>query len=100
MLHGKKMRRGRRTGRVLGPRTWRRTRTSPTPTRPMSPSDNPFHPWLLGMRTAMEMLLTGDAISGTEAAAGLRQPRRARRRARRVLRAALWDQEAGRPGGP
>jgi len=39
------------------------------PTRLMSPPDNQFHPWLLGMRTAMEMLLTGDAISGTEAAA-------------------------------
>lgn len=39
------------------------------PTRLMSPPDNQFHPWLLGMRTAMEMFLTGDAISGTEAAA-------------------------------
>ena len=35
----------------------------------MSPPDNQFHPWLLGMRRAMEMYLTGDAISGTEAAA-------------------------------
>jgi enoyl-CoA hydratase len=39
------------------------------PTRLMSPPDNQFHPWLMGMRAAMEMLLTGDAISGTEAAA-------------------------------
>lgn len=39
------------------------------PTRLMSPPDNQFHPWLMGMRTAMEMFLTGDAISGTEAAA-------------------------------
>jgi enoyl-CoA hydratase len=39
------------------------------PTRLMSPPDNQFHPWLLGMRAAMEMFLTGDAISGTEAAA-------------------------------
>ncbi len=39
------------------------------PTRLMSPPDNQFHPWLLGMRTAMEMFLTGDAISGAEAAA-------------------------------
>jgi enoyl-CoA hydratase len=39
------------------------------PTRLMSPPDNQFHPWLMGMRTAMEMLLTGDAISGMEAAA-------------------------------
>jgi len=35
----------------------------------MSPPDNQFHPWLVGMRTAMEMFLTGDAISGSEAAA-------------------------------
>src|SRR4030095_7086830 len=39
------------------------------PTRLMSPPDNQFHPWLLGMRTAMEMFLTGDAITRTEAAA-------------------------------
>jgi enoyl-CoA hydratase len=39
------------------------------PTRLMSPPDNQFHPWLLGMRTAMEMFLTGDAITGDEAAA-------------------------------
>lgn len=30
--------------------------------------DMHFHPWLLGMRKAMEMMLTGDSISGTEAA--------------------------------
>jgi enoyl-CoA hydratase len=39
------------------------------PTRLMSPPDNQFHPWLMGMRTAMEMFLTGDSITGTEAAA-------------------------------
>src|SRR5262249_37732226 len=39
------------------------------PTGLMSPADNQFHPWLLGMRTAMEMFLTGDAITGVEAAA-------------------------------
>jgi enoyl-CoA hydratase/carnithine racemase len=39
------------------------------PTRLMSPPDNQFHPWLMGLRTAMEMFLTGDAISGTDAAA-------------------------------
>lgn len=38
------------------------------PVRLMSPPDNQFHPWLMGMRNAMEMYLTGDAISGTEAA--------------------------------
>lgn len=31
--------------------------------------DMHFHPWLLGMRLGMEMLLTGDSISGEEAAA-------------------------------
>ena len=30
--------------------------------------DMHFHAWLLGMRTAMEMMLTGDSISGVEAA--------------------------------
>ncbi len=29
--------------------------------------DMQFHPWLVGMRKGMEMLLTGDAISGREA---------------------------------
>ena len=29
--------------------------------------DMQFHPWLMGMRTAMEMMVTGDSISGTEA---------------------------------
>ncbi len=38
------------------------------PTRLMSPPDMQFHPWLVGMRAAMEMMLTGDAISGREAA--------------------------------
>ena len=38
------------------------------PVRLMSPPDNQFHPWLMGMRDAMEMMLTGDAISGREAA--------------------------------
>ena len=27
-----------------------------------------FHAWFLGMRTAMEMMITGDALSGVEAA--------------------------------
>jgi enoyl-CoA hydratase len=30
--------------------------------------DMHFHPWLVGMRMAMEMMLTGDSISGVEAA--------------------------------
>ena len=30
--------------------------------------DMHFHPWLVGMRKAMEMMLTGDSISGTDAA--------------------------------
>ena len=36
--------------------------------RSMSPPDNQFFPWLFGMRNAMEMMLTGTAISGIEAA--------------------------------
>ena len=36
--------------------------------RSMSPPDNQFFPWLLGMRNAMEMMLTGESISGEEAA--------------------------------
>jgi enoyl-CoA hydratase len=36
--------------------------------RSMSPPDNQFFPWMIGMRNAMEMMLTGNAISGTEAA--------------------------------
>jgi enoyl-CoA hydratase len=39
------------------------------PVRLMSPPDMQFHPWLLGMRPAMEAMLTGDAMSGIEAAA-------------------------------
>ncbi len=38
------------------------------PVRLMSPPDNQFHPWLMGMRNAMEMMLTGDGITGAEAA--------------------------------
>ena len=30
--------------------------------------DMQFHAWFIGMRTAMEMMVTGDAISGVEAA--------------------------------
>ncbi|MDB5453390.1 MAG: enoyl-CoA hydratase [Caulobacteraceae bacterium] len=37
------------------------------PVRGMSPPDNQFHPWLCGLRPAMEMMLTGDAIDGREA---------------------------------
>jgi enoyl-CoA hydratase/carnithine racemase len=38
------------------------------PVRLMSPPDMQYHPWLLGMRRAMELMLTGDAMSGREAA--------------------------------
>src|SRR3954470_6208369 len=31
--------------------------------------DNQFHAWFMGMRTAMEMMITGDSISGVEAVA-------------------------------
>ena len=37
------------------------------PVRTMSPPDNQYHAWLIGMRAAMEVMLTGDAISGLEA---------------------------------
>ncbi|HYM29731.1 MAG TPA: enoyl-CoA hydratase-related protein [Candidatus Cybelea sp.] len=37
------------------------------PVRLMSPPDMQFHPWLMGLRDAMEMMLTGDSISGAEA---------------------------------
>ncbi|HEX4302104.1 MAG TPA: enoyl-CoA hydratase-related protein [Rhizomicrobium sp.] len=37
------------------------------PVRMMSPPDNQFHAWLCGLRPAMEMMLTGDAMSGSEA---------------------------------
>jgi enoyl-CoA hydratase len=33
----------------------------------MSAPDMQYHPWLMGMRNAMELMLTGDAISGIEA---------------------------------
>ena len=35
--------------------------------RSMSPPDNQFYPWLMGMRAGMELMLTGDSISGVEA---------------------------------
>src|SRR3954452_10011488 len=37
------------------------------PVRMMSPPDDQFHAWLCGLRPAMEMMLTGDAIDGLEA---------------------------------
>ena len=37
------------------------------PVRSMSPPDNQYHAWLMGMRAAMELMLTGDSISGLEA---------------------------------
>jgi len=37
------------------------------PVRTMSPPDNQYHAWLLGMRPAMEAMLTGDSMSGLEA---------------------------------
>jgi enoyl-CoA hydratase len=35
--------------------------------RTMAPPDNHYHVWLMGMRAAMEAMLTGDAMSGDEA---------------------------------
>ena len=37
------------------------------PVRSMSTPDTAYHPWLMGMRRAMELMLTGDSISGIEA---------------------------------
>ncbi|MDX1648656.1 MAG: enoyl-CoA hydratase-related protein [Myxococcota bacterium] len=37
------------------------------PVRLMSPPDTQFHPWMAGMRAAMELMLTGDAVDGHEA---------------------------------
>lgn len=39
------------------------------PVRSMSPPDMGWHVWLLGMRRAMESMLTGDSMSGDEAVA-------------------------------
>ncbi len=36
-------------------------------TRVLSPPDMQFHPWLVGMRKSMELMLTGDAMIGEEA---------------------------------
>jgi enoyl-CoA hydratase len=35
--------------------------------RSISPPDNQFYPWLVGLRRAMELMLTGDHMSGAEA---------------------------------
>lgn len=37
--------------------------------RAISPPDNQFYPWVIGMRRAMEMMLTGDSITGAQAVA-------------------------------
>src|SRR3546814_11213752 len=37
------------------------------PVRMMSPPDNQVFPWLMGMRRAMEMMLTGDSPNGVQA---------------------------------
>jgi enoyl-CoA hydratase len=36
--------------------------------RTISPPDNQFYPWVVGLRRAMELMLTGDHMSGIEAA--------------------------------
>ena len=38
------------------------------PVRSMSTPDCAYHPWVMGMRHAMEMMLTGDSMTGVEAA--------------------------------
>jgi len=35
--------------------------------RAISPPDNQFYPWIVGLRRAMELMLTGDHMSGVEA---------------------------------
>ena len=35
--------------------------------RSISPPDNQFYPWIVGLRRAMELMLTGDHMSGVEA---------------------------------
>ncbi|WP_340644693.1 enoyl-CoA hydratase-related protein [Phenylobacterium sp.] len=35
--------------------------------RTMSPPDNQYHAWFMGMRAAMELMLTGDSVTGLEA---------------------------------
>ena len=35
--------------------------------RTMSPPDNQYHAWIVGMRSAMELMLTGDAFDGLDA---------------------------------
>ena len=37
--------------------------------RTISPPDNQFYPWIVGLRRSMELMLTGDSMSGAEAAA-------------------------------
>ena len=37
--------------------------------RSISPPDNQFYPWIVGLRRAMELMLTGDHMSGIEAVA-------------------------------
>ena len=37
------------------------------PVRLMSPPDNQYFAWMVGMRNAMEFMLTGDSVSGVEA---------------------------------
>lgn len=37
--------------------------------RTISPPDNQFYPWIVGLRRSMELMLTGDSMTGVEAAA-------------------------------
>jgi enoyl-CoA hydratase len=36
--------------------------------RAISPPDNQFYPWIVGLRRAMELMMTGDSMSGIDAA--------------------------------
>ena len=76
-IHGYAIAGAHRAGLGVRPGLRRRpTRAISYPVvRVMSPPDWQYHTVLLGMRRAMELMLTGDPISGVEAAADrLRQP--------------------------
>ncbi len=65
------------------------------PVRLMSPPDMAWQPWLLGMRRAMEAILTGDSMSGVEAVeAGFAN--RASRRTSSTTRSSRWPSASRR----
>ena len=66
--------------------------------RVISPPDFQYHPWLVGMRNAMELVLTGDPITGDDAVRmGLANRAFPRGRARRARRSRSPSGIAGVP---